>query len=761
MFIEQRSMILSTEHFYLKIRIRTVFLVVSFTGLEEAENLNWQCDGYNRISTGLLLSFHGSRILPLSNRFWKTFYIDSSTESQIQADLQIAIRSLGRRHKNSTWSDGLTFLASETRHWLIVFDGADNPDINLRKYIPKSSRGSVLVTTRNRALSAIAKNNAIQIKEMDEDEAVLLLHRVSALHPRSSEESRRIVRDLGCLALAVAQAGGYLFNTRRLSAYRQIFKKHRAELLRKQIIPDESGYETPIYVTWDLSFSLLTPNAQALVSICAFLHHSMIPQSLFEQAATSGFRGHYRRTALSLSNNFEKIVESLQSIFGDAWDEFIFQELVDELARCSLVETETRLERQASQLLNLHSLVHKWARERLKDAEKTHFSQLAGRLLSSAIPPGDNGEDFLRRRLLLSHTKALPAYIQKRDANDTVGFAKVLDEAGLWEECQTLQEYLVSLSTSQLGINHENTLAFMHNLAITLRDKGLFEKAEPIQRKVLEIEIELFGSKHAATIKSMNQLAHTLWNQNFFDQAEELSTEAVRLSTEVFGAEHLDTLMSKSALALTLQSQGLTNQAETMQREVVQIRKQSLGDDHPDTVASISTLARILYNKGDAQEAAALQKNVVKLQKIVLGPEHPTTLNSMKGLARYFQQCRNYWEAGDVETEILKLYTNLLGQRHRLTLGSMKDLANILKLQKFFKQAADLEAVVTGICKEDLGDHHPETNQARNRLKSIHEAWRLAKASEPTPKARKGRRYLAFKSTRKCASVARPRKRRK
>ena len=67
--------------------------------------------------------------------------------------------------------------------WLIVFDNADDPAPEVvAKFIPPGNRGNILITSRNPSMGRIiAFENRIEIKEMEEADAISLLLKTSCL----------------------------------------------------------------------------------------------------------------------------------------------------------------------------------------------------------------------------------------------------------------------------------------------------------------------------------------------------------------------------------------------------------------------------------------------------------------------------------------------------------------------------------------------------------------------------------------------------
>lgn len=100
------------------------------------------------------------------------FFIDASTVETIKAGFEnIAVtQSLGKKHQ-----DASRWLARCHSEWLLLFDNADDPNINLHQFFPQSSGGNILVTSRNHEFCVLAPDAHHQISDMEEEDAVHLL----------------------------------------------------------------------------------------------------------------------------------------------------------------------------------------------------------------------------------------------------------------------------------------------------------------------------------------------------------------------------------------------------------------------------------------------------------------------------------------------------------------------------------------------------------------------------------------------------------
>jgi len=79
--------------------------------------------------------------------------------------------------------------------WLLVFDNADNIELNLRKYFPACSSGNILITTRNRELRHYTSKDAdAEVKGMDlEDAKNMLLVQARVGFRRGSKTMSKII----------------------------------------------------------------------------------------------------------------------------------------------------------------------------------------------------------------------------------------------------------------------------------------------------------------------------------------------------------------------------------------------------------------------------------------------------------------------------------------------------------------------------------------------------------------------------------------
>ena len=184
----------------------------------------------------------------------------------------------------------LNLLSQTKEEWLLLFDNADDPHLDLRPYFPSCTHGNILITTRNRTCIIHAPDANNSVSEMQNDEAVTLLLRTAM---KSTNEvnvvsATVVVEELGYLALAIVQAVSYIVAQMcSLSEYLALFKGRRTELMEMKSIQKADHYGSAVHTTWEINFDKLSTEAQGLFNLCAFLNRDGISKELFRRAVIS------------------------------------------------------------------------------------------------------------------------------------------------------------------------------------------------------------------------------------------------------------------------------------------------------------------------------------------------------------------------------------------------------------------------------------------------------------------------------------------
>ena len=596
------------------------------------------------------------------NSFTRVIVVDASSQAQLEADLEQSIRSLGPEYSKTTWKDAVAHLDGKEKGWLLFVDNADSLDLRLDPYLPASIHGTILITTRNGECVGYAPDGAVPVGDLEENEAVALLHAIANVKPASDADSLEIVRELGMLALAITQAGAYVRKTRQLDKYLETFRSHRDRLMRKQ--PEMgAGYTSSTYAAFDLSFQQLPAKTQKLLILFAFLHYSLIPVALFEQSVVSGYTARTVRRNCLPPEIDKAFISHLEETLGTTWDGVVFQELVDSASRASLINVSAD-----GLSYSVHPLFQTYVKDSLDEEEVGRHRRTTAQLLLGAIRPveGSNAQHWQ----LLPHVNNIPRPVQSESVAHALAFYEFYKSLGNWKECRGLLESAVSEILATRGQRDADSIGLMNILAAALHDCGQLDEAEKMRREVLALRLDIHGERHPDTIGAMGNLARTLRKRGQLDEAERMQRDALTLQLDIRGERHPDTIVTMTNLALTLYTRGQLDKAERMQREVLALQLDIHGKRHPETIKDMNNLANTLYKRGQLDEAERIKWEVLTLRLDILGGRHPETIDASYNLARTLYQRGQLEEVKSLLETTMKLRVEVLGEHHPHTVGS-------------------------------------------------------------------------------------------
>ncbi|KAG4431661.1 hypothetical protein IFR05_012864, partial [Cadophora sp. M221] len=379
-------------------------------------------------------------------------------------------------------------LPNNTR-WLMIYDNYDTPKvssgtnptaIDIRKFLPESYQGSVIVTTRS---SEVKIGHFIQIRKLrNVDDSLEILSTVSgreglAINPDAVE----LAKELDGFPLALATAGAYLNQTARsFSDYLRLYKESWARLMETS--PELSSYEDrTLYSTWRISFDNVrqrNPLSANLLRLWAYFDN----QDLW----------------LELLQHDE--CDSPEWLRELTKDELSFDGAIRALSNYGLVEVATfSQESTESKGYNIHGCVHSWTIYALNQEWDYDLASLAVKFVGAHIPKETNNQPWTIQRRLLPHA----ARCSYMFANSLV-----VDD-GLADDC--------------------------HNLGYLYADQGKLVEAERMYHRALQGKKKAWGPEHTSTLDTVNNLGNLYADQGKLDEAERMYQRALQGYEKAWG----------------------------------------------------------------------------------------------------------------------------------------------------------------------------------------------------------------------------------
>ncbi|MFE6779003.1 tetratricopeptide repeat protein [Streptomyces sp. NPDC057702] len=578
--------------------------------------------------------------------------------------------------------------------WLVILDNVNDP-ADIRPLLERTRGGRFLVTSR-RTVGWRGLATPVPVDVLDPAEAVDLLTRIlpGTADPDGADA---LCAELGCLPLAVEQAGAYIAEagiTPRayldlLAAYPAAMYQHSAE---------GTDPARSIARVWHVTLDRLAgdPLTGTLLRTLAWYAPDDLPRHLLDGIATP-------------------------------------PELTRALGRLAAYGLLTLHHDTAT--LSVHRLVQAVART--PDPEDPHRQprdvdaarHQATRQLFRATPASwDEPTHWPAWRALLPHVEALIEHTPP-DA-DTLHTANLLNRTGLYLKSQgalarAIRYYQRGLAdlTKLLGADHRATLAHQNNLASAYKAAGDPWHAVELHERNLADRIRVLRADHPEIFNSRNNLASAYKAAGEPLRAIALHRRNLADRERVLGADHPDTLTSRNNLASAYKSAGQPRRAATLHERNLADRVRVLGQRHPSTLISRNNLAEAYRSMGEVGRSVGLHESNLVDRERVLGADHPATLISRNNLAEAYAEMGEPRRAAELHERNLADRVRVLGEGHPSTLISRNNLAEAYAGMGEPRRAAELHERNLASRSRLLGEDHRSTVTSRVHLA---EAYRAA-----------------------------------
>jgi tetratricopeptide (TPR) repeat protein/transcriptional regulator with XRE-family HTH domain len=636
----------------------------------------------------------------MQGRYRHTMWISAASEEMILTSfvelarlfMPTLVEQEGTNQRNIV-AALLRWLEQCMQPWLLIFDNADDLSL-VQPYLPSWGNGCILLTTRARAVGALA--SSLEVDSMGVMEATHLLlrraHRFSANSPEELDEAIMLVTELAQFPLAIDQAGAYIEETGcTLSTYLQLYQRYRHVLLARRG-RQGTGYPESVITTWSLSFAQVeqtNPAAAELLQLCAFLAPDHIPEELLTEGAP-----HW---PLALREAVTNLIS--------------FNQMLETLLTYSLVKRLSE-----DRMLSLHRLVQIVQMDRMEAEAHLIWAQRLLRTMHALFPQDTQDvATWPRCQRYLEQVEACDVLIQRHHLLLPEA-AELLDRAGtyvrehMWyTQAEPLYRRALAIREQHLGPEHPDTATILHNLAILQRDTSNFVEAEQLYQRALAIREQHLGPEHPDTANALSNLANLYLAQRRYLEAEPLYRRALAIREKHFGPPHLDSDDHLHTLANFYVTQGRYSEAESLYQRILAIREQRLGPLHYRTANILNNLAVLYLSQGRHAEAEPLYGRVLTIREQQFGPTHPHTATSLYNLAMLQRDSGNFVESERLYQRALVIREQHLGPEHPSLADCLSGLATLYQKQGKVEQAEALALRALRIHEQHLGPLHPST----------------------------------------------------
>ncbi|PVF99230.1 TPR-like protein [Serendipita vermifera] len=638
------------------------------------------------------------------------YFLNASSKVTLEADLQTLVQSQSNAETNA-----LTWLANTKRDWLVIMDNADDPSLELAQFLPSCGHGHIVITTRDHSRMDLAPESTHHVDGLPLDESITLLLNNSKYEDNATNRqlSKKIAQELGCLPLALAHAGAYIFRWKCLDTYLTIYHGNPLHQLRRRFDMPH-GYPHSVARVIEMSFNKLLPPYKDLLGLLSHLDSRSIPLGIIEKAAGRHFRHVAMETNLPLHAETLQYADALRAILipGGEWSLSEFHDMIEECEKYSLIQFSTQ---DGERFYSMHVLVQDFLRATCGVLGGHPSRRLVTRLLGSAVTIGDRWEYIAFNRSLSSHLRLI-ILGDVTEAGDHYGFGSVFEEVGEGKLAASHMERCIEIWRRSLNGDAEVISDAMELLALSYSRMGKEECALRLREEVVTRERRLLGDNHLKTLQAIGNLAASYWRLERNEESLKLDEEVLEKRRELLGDNHLKTLETMNQLVGSYSKLGRNNEALPLMEEVMKKRTKLLGDSHPYTLQAIGNLAVLYWKLGRKKDALPLLEEVVKKSRRVLGDDHFETLRVITNLAISYTSVGRHEEALQLDEEVVRRRRKVLGDDHPDTVQAIGNLAVSYTNVGRHEEALQLDEEVARRRRRVLGDDHPDTVQAISNL---------------------------------------------
>ncbi|KAI1346598.1 tetratricopeptide repeat domain-containing protein [Xylaria sp. FL0043] len=675
--------------------------------------------------------------------FWGVFYVDGSSVSNIKKSMGEIARLAG---KEPNANAAIEWLSSVKERWLLLFDNADDPRVDVDSYMsyfPKGEGGHILITTRNQFFEVLGtvgsryfSFSGLQSKEASE----LLLKATCLPLPWESElkaSASKIIEALGNLALAVVQAGAAIRERlcslqEYLGWYRRGWKK-----LQNLKVRARTSNEKAIWTTFELCYKHLeeredqeAADAIQLLQLFSFLYRDSISPDILiramknatleaEQARKDeieeeqnafrkqrGLGGELRRRFGLIFmfifgiNNPTPLLPILRD--GRQTDGFELAKdrisgALSELAKMSLVYYNS-----SSRTYTMHPVVHDWARNRpgMSLSHQALWAEMAGYTLSASIllpPLGVQPEDELFNSSLLHHIE----HVQKCR----------VEYQGQLEAMQS-KSWLPWLKKRLSPTISPDRIRMYAKFSLIYAQCWQLKDAKALLSEVVAALISFAGPESQRTRNAQLALAQIYFELGKSEEAVNLQRSIAEVCEHHFGRKHPETLRTLHKLSQTLFQQGRYSAALKIQTEVVDGLTELLGRNHKDTLEAINQLGMVVarsWYQSDLEKAIALYFEALDGMTETFGADNLRTAFVKENIVRTYcliGGTPRLQEALRLAEDVIATRKEKMGKEAGWTLLALGDKAVVLGALGRLREAEELMRYILPIATRNTGADH-------------------------------------------------------
>lgn len=608
--------------------------------------------------------------------------------------------SLGEKHHLFSQEVSEHQKIDKTKAWLnsqedllIVYDNAPDATI-LKKYLP--DHGHIIITSRNYKVPG-----ALALETMTQQESATLL---SNLIPKKIMENQQavdaLVKTMGCLPLALSQAGAYIADNQIIIAdYLNFYRHARKKVLSDKTLPAMEEHE-PIYIAWNLTIQALRQksNQEKIFQLLGFIgqcYREKIPKKLLSQYL-------------------------FNSTDGDAMVEL--NTVLKSLTEYSLVKIYENT-------IAIHPLIHSFVQDLFTDQVievdivKKAIESIIAFKSSLDIKLKDNFVKMLSPHVESIFSKAKNILKEQEYTKLTVFLGHSYYHLGDYKMSQKLLIRALDIQTQQAGNDCVENGLILYYLGKVEIQFGNYDKSQEHLTRSLEIQKKHYGADNIKTNPTLIQLAKLECTIGNYNACKDMLKKALYIQNQ-YADKNKPVDLNKIEILFLLGANELLlgnyEKSKKLLQQVSNLEAQHYDKNHVLTAPALYYLARVEMELGNYQESINLLKKVLTIENQYYGIDHPETIFTLHYLGRAEAMVGNYKTSKELLEQSLKFQEKYFGINHVKVADTLNSLGLLyMKIGKHQDSQQVLERALQ-IQEKSLDSNHIKVADTLYVLGELH-----------------------------------------
>lgn len=283
-------------------------------------------------------------------------------------------------------------------------------------------------------------------------------------------------------------------------------------------------------------------------------------------------------------------------------------------------------------------------------------------------------------------------------------------------EMEPLYKRTLAIRTKKLGLDHEDTLTVMQNLAICYGNQRRFSEATAQFRQALPLYERKMGKESDAVATVLSNIAWSLRGEQKYSEAQSVSKRAVEILEKNHGANNLDVALEQRNLANLYNDLGQYAESAALYKRVLQVQESLLGLEDLAVASTLVKLGGVYLNSGRSSEALDVTKRALRIDELKLAADDLEIANVLDNLANIYLDQGLYSEAEALYKRALTINESKLGPNHIDVANVLANLAMVYQYQAHYDEAEALLKRSLSIQEKTLGADHPNVVHVLNNF---------------------------------------------